>query len=171
MRPARTDLVVTKWGARFHGRHIPCSVGRGGIRVAKKEGDGVSPAGFWRLVGGGFRPDRMVRLSSGLDLKPIGPNDIWSDDVADPDYNHHLRRRGYPFSHESLRRSDPLYDIVLFSDWNWPQATPGKGSAIFVHIWRGPRRRTEGCVAFARKDLLWILRRWSKQSRLFLRYE
>ncbi len=169
MRPNRTDMVVTKWGARFHGRHIPCSVGRGGIGPEKSEGDGVSPSGVWRVVGGGYRPDRMAAPKIRVALFPVLPNDIWSDDVTDPDYNHGLNAFAHPFGHEKLRRADPLYDIVLFSDWNWPDAIPGKGSAIFIHAWRSQRYPTAGCIAFAPHDLRWIISRWSQNSRIFVR--
>ena len=157
-------MVVTKWGARFCGRHLPCSIGRGGNTSGKREGDGASPAGVWRLVGGMHRADRGVVHG----LAPAGPTDIWSDDPHDPAYNHALRARAHPYSHETLRRADPLYDIVLFSDWNWPDSRPGKGSAIFVHLWRRPRYPTAGCIAFARKDLIWILARWTVHSRIFV---
>ncbi len=165
MRAARGDMVVTKWGARFHGRRFPCSIGRGGIQGAKVEGDGVSPAGIWRLVGGGYRADRMGSIAG---LHKIGPQDIWSDDGGDPAYNHAVRTFAHPFSHERLRRADPLYDVVLVSDWNWPEAVPGKGSAIFVHHWRRPRFATEGCIAFAPADLRWIMGRWTERSKIFV---
>lgn len=158
-------MVVTKWGARFGGRHVPCAIGRGGISEEKQEGDGASPAGVWRLVGGMYRADRGVMHG----LPAAGHNDLWSDDVRDPAYNHQVRGPGYSFGHETLRRADPLYDIVLFSDWNWPDARPGKGSAIFVHLWRRPRYPTAGCIAFSRPDLEWILARWTPQSRIFVR--
>ena len=83
-------------------------------------------------------------------------------------YNRHIRAHGHPFSHERLRRGDRLYDIMLFSDWNRPEATPGAGSAIFVHLWRRPRFPTAGCIAFARADLAWILARWTPRSRIFV---
>ena len=57
-------------------------------------------------------------------------------------------RAPYAGSHEALRRADPLYDAVLLTDWNWPDAMPGRGSAIFLHRWRRPGYPTEGCVAF-----------------------
>ena len=37
---------------------------------------------------------------------------------------------------ERLRRADPLYDLVILTDWNWPSAERGRGSAIFMHRWR-----------------------------------
>ena len=63
--------------------------------------------------------------------------DLWSDDAGHEDYNL-MVRAPYPYSHEVLRRADPLYDIVLITDWNWPRAVRGRGSAIFVHRWRRP---------------------------------
>ncbi len=158
-------MVITRWGARFRGRRIPCAIGRGGITTDKREGDGASPAGIWRLVGGMYRADRGGPIAG---LAAAGPVDIWTDDPKDPLYNRHLRLRAHPFSHERLRRPDRLYDIVLFSDWNWPKATPGRGSAIFVHVWRHPRFPTAGCIAFARPDLEWILARLKPDTRLFI---
>ena len=31
-----------------------------------------------------------------------------------------------------------MYDLILLTDWNWPHADPGRGSAIFIHQWRRP---------------------------------
>lgn len=164
MRARRGDMVVGKWGARFCGRRLPCAIGRGGITTDKREGDGASPAGIWRLVGGMYRADRGIIFG----LQPIGHNDRWSDDPRDLAYNQQVRAHAYPYNHERLRRADPLYDIVLFSDWNWPIAKSGKGSAIFVHLWRRPRFPTAGCIGFSRPDLEWILARLKPDTRLFI---
>ena len=166
--PTRHDMIVSRWGARFLGRKIPCSIGKTGFTAAKKEGDGATPASPMRLMGGGYRADRQQRPLTQLFLKPIGPRDLWSDDPEDGAYNHNVRAP-YSKSHEKLRRADPLYNVFIITDWNWPQATPGKGSAIFVHNWRKPRHPTEGCIAFAPKDLLWILSHWTPRSRLLVK--
>lgn len=162
------DLVVTRHGARFRGRSLPCAIGRGGIAREKREGDGATPAGVHRIVGLLYRPDRLAASALPAWAVPIGPRDLWSDDAGDPAYNHRVRAP-HPFGHERLRRADPLYDLVLVTDWNWPRATPGRGSAIFVHSWRAPRHPTAGCVAFARADLLWIARRLEPETRLVVR--
>ncbi|WP_316013847.1 L,D-transpeptidase [Roseobacter sp. HKCCA0434] len=161
-----SDLVVTRWDARFAGRRFARAIGKGGFTSDKREGDGATPVGAHRLVGGMWRADRLARPETILPLRPAGPRDIWSDDVDHAGYNHLGRAGEGTFRHERMRRGDPLYDIVLFSDWNWPEAERGRGSAIFVHCWRGVRVPTAGCVAFARADLLWILARWQPGSRL-----
>ncbi len=163
------DLVLSPMGVRFRGRMIPCAIGRGGVSHAKREGDGATPAGRHDLVGLLYRPDRVARTALPGWARPIGAFDIWSDDPRDPDYNHYLPGAAdHPYGHERLRRTDPLYDIVLLTDWNWPRAEKGAGSAIFLHIWRGPRRPTAGCIAFDRRDLLWIVNRLAPGDGLFV---
>lgn len=172
MTPRVGDLVVNRWGARFLSRAFPCSIGRGGIVQRKVEGDGGTPTGAFRLMGAGYRADRITRPWPGrgtMHIRPIGPSDIWSDDPKDPRYNQPGAGRDYPFSHEVLRRADRMYDLFIITDHNWPDATPGEGSAIFVHVWKRPRHPTAGCVAFDRQDLLWIMRRWRPHSRLIVR--
>ncbi len=162
------DLVVTPMGVRFMGRMFPCTIGRGGIVPAgqKREGDGGTPTGVHRIVGMLYRPDRMTRPTDWA--LPIGPLDLWSDDPKDPDYNL-MVRAPHRFSHEALRRADPLYDLVILTDWNWPYAVPGRGSAIFLHRWRRPGYPTAGCVAFAAADLRWIAKRIQHGTRLIVR--
>ena len=139
---------------------------RGGITAQKREGDGATPSGTHRLVGLLWRPDRLKRPTDWAIA--IRPGELWSDDPGDEDYNL-MVRRPYAHSHERLRRADPLYDQVMITDWNWPIATRGAGSAIFVHNWRKPRHPTEGCVAFASHHLRWILPRVRYETRLILR--
>lgn len=162
--PFRThDLVVTPGGLRFAGRRFACTTGRGGVTDTKREGDGATPRGAHELVGLLYRPDRMAKPVDWA--VPIRPGDLWSDDPKDEDYNL-MVRAPYPHSHEALRRADPMYDLVLLTNWNWPRAERGRGSAIFVHQWRGPGRPTAGCIGLARRDLHWIVRRIRYGSRL-----
>ena len=144
------EMVLTPAGLRFAGRLWPCSIGRGGVRANKREGDGATPVGVHRIVGTLYRPDRLPAPAPWA--LPIRPGDLWSDDVGDAAYNM-MVRAPYGGSHETLRRADPLYDIVLLTDWNWPDAEPGRGSAIFLHQQRRPGYPTEGCIAFRRDHL------------------
>ncbi|MEM8787889.1 MAG: L,D-transpeptidase family protein [Pseudomonadota bacterium] len=165
-----TDLVADRGGARFRGRRFPCTLGRSGVTDAKSEGDGATPRGTHRFIGLLYRPDRVSRGALPGWALPIGPFDLWSDDPADPDYNGYLpHAAGHAYGHEKLRRADPLYDVILLTDWNWPSAEKGRGSAIFVHTWRRPGCPTEGCIGLARADLLWIVNRLRVQDRLIVR--
>lgn len=160
-----SDLVLTKQGLRFCGRILPCTIGKGGFSNDKREGDGATPVGIHHITGMIYRPDRISRPA--IWAQPIRPGDLWSDDGRDEHYNS-LVRAPYGFSHENLRRADPLYDLVLILDWNMPQATPGRGSAIFIHQWRRPGFPTEGCLAFSRANLIWLATRVQLGNRVII---
>ncbi|WP_424932234.1 L,D-transpeptidase family protein [Amaricoccus macauensis] len=150
------------------GRSFPCAVGRGGIGDKRGEGDGITPVGIHRIEEIWVRSDRLSYRFP-LPTRPIGIRHGWSDDPADPAYNR-LVLRPHAHSHEAMRRADPMYDLVAVLDWNRAPVVPGRGSAIFLHVWRGPRRPTAGCVAFRRADLAWILANWQAQSRVVIRH-
>ena len=160
------DLNVTKWGLHFAGRFFPASIGKTGITANKREGDNATPSGNHKIISVLYRPDRVRKPCDWA--KTIKPYDIWSDDVKDPNYNR-IGKHPYGYNHEVLSRPDPLYDVILLTDWNWPLTTKGKGSAIFVHSWRKPRHPTEGCVALASHHLLWITKRLKPYSKVIVR--
>ncbi|MCF7746198.1 L,D-transpeptidase family protein [Sulfitobacter sp. M39] len=159
------DLVLTPRGVRFQGQLYPCTIGKTGITHNKREGDKATPAGIHRIVGMLYRPDRIPAPVPWA--MPIGPRDLWSDDGTQDDYNS-LVQAPYPHSHEVLRRADPLYDLVILTNWNWPDAVAGRGSAIFIHQQRRPGYPTEGCIAFSRAHLHQIAARLTRHSRLIV---
>jgi len=116
-------------------------------------------------VGMLYRPDRMARPADWA--LPIRPGDLWSDDPAHEDYNL-MVRAPYPHSHEVLRRADPMYDLVILTDWNWPYAQRGRGSAIFIHRWRRPGYPTAGCIGLRPTALAWIAARIRYETRLIV---
>lgn len=162
---SRNDLVVTPTHLRFLGRKFPRTIGRGGLTDHKVEGDGATPRGVHKIVGMLYRPDRIARPV--VWAEPILNGDLWSDDVTDPHYNLQVRTP-HTYSHENLRRADPMYNLVLVTDWNWPVARKGRGSAIFIHAWRGKGRPTAGCVAFRADHLAWIATRISIGSKVVI---
>jgi len=164
--PGPRDLIVTRTGLRFGGRRFPCTIGRGGVRVHKREGDGATPAGVHGLIGMLYRADRVARPADWA--LAIGPGDLWSDDPADPDYNL-MVSLPHRFGHERLRRADRQYDVVILTDWNWPEGARGRGSAIFIHRWRRPGAPTAGCIGLSAAALRWIAPRISVHTRLIVR--
>ena len=163
--PRPVDLVVTPTHLRFMGWHFPCTIGRAGLTDRKREGDGATPRGVHRIVGMLYRSDRMARPADWA--LPIGNGDLWSDDPKDSDYNM-MVRAPHAWSHERLHRADPMYDLVILTDWNWPYPVKGRGSAIFIHQWRRPGAPTAGCVALRRDHLRWIAARIRHRSRLVI---
>lgn len=163
----RQNLIVSRSSAYFMGQRFVCSIGRGGIIPAKhkKEGDGATPAGSYQLKQVFYNPSRYRAPIKWA--KPTSHALRWSDDSNDPNYNT-LCMMPHSFSHERLWRSDPLYDMIITTNWNSPKAIAGKGSAIFVHIWRRPRYPTAGCIAFSQQDLAWIISKITRHTKLII---
>lgn len=146
---------------------VPCALGRSGIAQVKREGDGASPRGVFRLRGGAYRPDRLrSRPATRLPLRAARPDDGWCDDPRDRRYNRPVRLPLPGTSAETLWREDGLYDLVIDLDCNRGPIRPGRGSAIFLHVARPGYRPTEGCVALGRADLVRLLRRLGPRTRL-----
>jgi L,D-peptidoglycan transpeptidase YkuD (ErfK/YbiS/YcfS/YnhG family) len=153
------DLIVTNDGhAEWGKRRFRCALGRGGIRRDKREGDGATPAGSWRMRALLFRPDRVEGTPlTGLPLRALRPEDGWCDDPTDLLYNRAVK---LPFrAHaEALWRADEVYDLIVVLGYNDDPPTPGRGSAIFLHVARPDFAPTEGCVALSREDLALVTR-------------
>ena len=114
---------------------IPVALGRGGIKANKREGDGATPRGRFRLVRLWWRPDRSPRPRTLLPVRRITPHDAWCEDPADRRYNQPLRlQEGQPG--DRLRRDDHLYDLVVELDHNTRPRIAGRGSAVFLHVAR-----------------------------------
>lgn len=146
---------------------IPCALGAGGIVSDKREGDGGSPRGRFRLRGGAYRPDHLgLRPPTALPLRATRPDDGWCDESRDRRYNRPIRLPAPGVSAESMWRDDGLYDVVIDLDYNRAPIRKGRGSAIFLHIARDGYRPTEGCVALARADLLRLLKRLGPRTHL-----
>ena len=150
------------------GAVIPCALGSGGIVQVKREGDGGSPRGRFRLRGGAYRPDHLPRPVTALPLRRTAPGDGWCDDVRDRRYNRPIALPAPGVGAERMWRDDGLYDVVIDLDHNRGPIRPGRGSAIFLHIARPGYTPTEGCVALKRADLLRLLRRLGPRTRLVI---
>ena len=133
-----------------------CALGRGGVRLDKREGDGATPIGCFPLRRLLFRADKLSRPTSGLPVGALDPRDGWCDDPLDPLYNRPVRLP-YPGRHERLWREDEIYDAIVVLGHNDDPVVPGRGSAVFLHIARSDFAQTEGCIALMREDLLKVV--------------
>ncbi|MCM5559773.1 L,D-transpeptidase [Pleomorphomonas sp. JP5] len=146
------------------GVDMAATIGRSGLTALKREGDGASPLGRFRIVGGFYRPDRFpVRPRAGIPLIPLRHDDGWCDDPTDRNYNRPVRHP-YPRSHETMWRADHAYDIVLILDFNLRPRIRGGGSAIFFHLAHADCRPTAGCLALSGPDMLKLLPRLSTRT-------
>jgi len=151
------EIEVSSHGTLSWGGHrVRCALGRGGVRLDKREGDGGTPIGCFLLRRVFYRRDRLAPPITALAVTPIEPDDGWCDDPTHPAYNQPVR---LPFtgSHERLWREDGLYDLLAVIGWNDDPVVPGLGSAIFLHVARPDYAPTEGCVAVALDDLIALL--------------
>lgn len=148
---------ATRGTATAGDRAYPCAVGRGGLSPDKREGDGATPTGTFRLLRCYYRADRGHRPVTALETIAIAPDLGWCDDPADPERYNRPVSLPYDGSHERMWREDSLYDIVVEIDHNSDPPAPGLGSAVFLHLARDDWGPTEGCVAFRREDLCEIL--------------
>jgi L,D-peptidoglycan transpeptidase YkuD (ErfK/YbiS/YcfS/YnhG family) len=148
------DLIVTANGvARWGSIERRCAIGRGGLSMTKREGDGATPVGIWPCRRVLYRPDRLNPPAGGLAAHALTPDDGWCDAPDDPAYNQPVRLP-HPASAETLWRDDRVYDLIVPLGYNDAPAAPGRGSAIFLHVARDDYTPTEGCVALALPDLL-----------------
>jgi L,D-peptidoglycan transpeptidase YkuD (ErfK/YbiS/YcfS/YnhG family) len=138
-------------------------LGRSGITTRKREGDGATPAGTYRLGSTvyGIEPDPGLRLR----YHRLACGDWWDEDPGSPTYNtfRHVRcGLAPPFGgdSEALWRISPQYRYFAVVDYNTGPVVPGRGSAIFLHVAVGP---TAGCVSLPEARLLRLLR-WLRPS-------
>jgi L,D-peptidoglycan transpeptidase YkuD (ErfK/YbiS/YcfS/YnhG family) len=148
-------------------RMIPVSLGRGGIRAGKREGDGATPCGRFHPVRLWWRPDRLPRPASLLSARRIGPRDAWCEDPADRRYNQHVRRAANEPG-DRLQRSDRLYDMIVEIDHNTRPRVAGRGSAVFIHVAHEAFAPTAGCVGLRPRDLRILLTKLSRRTRILI---
>jgi len=143
---------------------LPCALGRSGIKARKREGDGATPRGRFRLRYGLYRPS-AGRPPTVLPFRVIHRDDGWSDCPRDRNYNRPVRFP-YAASAECLWRDDGLYDLIVVLGYNDVPRVRYRGSAIFLHIARDDFRPTEGCIALRARDLRRLLALLPKESEI-----
>jgi len=137
-------------------RKFRCALGKGGVARDKREGDGATPLGKFPLREVLYRPDREAPPPTKLPLRTLTPQDGWCDEPGASTYNR-MVSLPHTHRHERLWREDHIYDLIIVVGYNDAPVISGHGSAIFIHLMREDCAPTEGCIAFARDDLLEIL--------------
>lgn len=135
---------------------FPCALGKGGISANKREGDGATPLASMRILSGYFRGDHVAARRTKLRMAPISADLGWCEVPEDRNYNRPVKIP-YGASHETMRRTDRLYDYCLVLDWNISTRRRGCGSAIFFHLARPGFTPTQGCVAVTARVMARLL--------------
>jgi L,D-peptidoglycan transpeptidase YkuD (ErfK/YbiS/YcfS/YnhG family) len=151
------------------GRQIPVALGRSGIRTDKREGDGATPAGRFRLLRLWWRPGRGPRPRTGLPVRRITADLAWCEDPTDRRYNRPFLRSANE-SGDRLWRDDHLYDLVVELDHNSRPRVRHRGSAVFLHVARGEGGATAGCVALEKSELRRLLARLTERTRILIQF-
>jgi L,D-peptidoglycan transpeptidase YkuD (ErfK/YbiS/YcfS/YnhG family) len=146
---------------------FPCLLGKSGRRYNKREGDGASPKGQWKLEKLYYRPDQVSRPRASLITKATTRKDGWCDAKSHALYNRHV---ALPFrsSYETLWRTDKAYDLVVTTNHNQRPRIKGFGSAIFLHVANKGATGTEGCIALSEKHLRLVLQRCQPKTYLVI---
>ncbi len=151
------------------------TLGRNGLIPAskKREGDGCTPRGNYRLREIWYRADRVPRLSSGLPQRIITAQDCWCDAPDHPLYNRHFTLpledgSDAPRSYECLWREDGAYDVIVVIGYNDAPVLPGRGSAIFLHCTHEDGRATAGCIALPKAHLIAMLPLLGEESHIHI---
>jgi L,D-peptidoglycan transpeptidase YkuD (ErfK/YbiS/YcfS/YnhG family) len=171
LRSLRHIHVHKRSGSRSRGilragnTTIPVALGRGGILANKFEGDGGTPRGRFRLKRLWWRKDRFSRPRTFLPIRPIRPEDAWSEDPGDRRYNRAVRRQAGEAG-DRLTREDALYDLIIEIAHNDRPRVARRGSAVFIHIARDGFGPTAGCIALRRNDLLRLLERLGPRTEI-----
>jgi L,D-peptidoglycan transpeptidase YkuD (ErfK/YbiS/YcfS/YnhG family) len=144
---------------------LPVALGRGGIKANKREGDGGTPRGVFRLKRLWWRSDRARRPPTRLPVRPIRSDDGWCEDPRDRHYNEPMR---LPANHpgDRLWREDRLYDFIIELDHNTRPRIAGRGSAVFVHVARPAFAPTAGCVALKTDALRRLIARVGPRTQI-----
>ena len=150
-------ILINKRYLTFKQYKVKCAVGKRGIGLKKKEGDLITPIGEFRIKYILYRKDRVKKIQSKLKMVIIKKNMGWCNDPASQKYN---RMINLPFStsYERLFRKENIYDIILVLDYNMNPIKKNKGSAIFIHIAKKNYKKTEGCIAIKKIELLKIIK-------------
>src|SRR5512146_1724000 len=147
-KPAQPARGVLQAGPMM----LPVALGRAGIKANKREGDGATPRGRFRLKRLWWRADRHPRPTTLLPVRRITSDDGWCEDPADRRYNRPVKVPPGSTA-DRLARPDRLYDFIVEIDHNTRPRVAGRGSAVFIHIARPGFAPTAGCVALALPSL------------------
>ena len=144
-----------------------CALGKGGIKIKKREGDNITPKGNYKIVKVYYRKDRIKKISTRIRCNNIKKDMGWCDDPKSKKYNK-LIKLPTQYNHEKLYRKDNIYDLILVLNYNMRPIIKNKGSAIFIHVANKNYKPTQGCISLKKQDLTKILSLLTKKTKVLI---
>jgi len=134
-------------------------LGRNGLSSNRREGDGTTPTGTYRIgrTMYGNEPNPGVRFQ----YRRLRCGDWWDEDPSSPSYNtfQHVRcgtKPAFAGGSEGMWQQPRPYPFLAVIEYNTSPVIPWKGSGIFLHSQTGGP--TIGCVSLRRGELRGVLR-------------
>ena len=150
-------ILINKKYLTYGQYKVKCAVGKRGIGYKKKEGDLITPIGQYKIKFILYRKDRIKKIQSKIRSFIIKKNMGWCDDPKSRNYNK-LIRLPFKYNYEKLYKKENVYDIILVLNFNMDPIIKNKGSAIFIHVAKKNYKKTEGCIALKKADLLKLIK-------------
>ncbi len=159
-------IIVKKSGyLKYNNSKFRCALGEAGIGRKLKEGDKITPEGIFKIIKVYYRPDRIKKIITNFKTVKIKKNMGWCDDSKSLAYNRQIKLPS-KFTHEKLYRRDNIYNLIAVLNYNMNPTVKRNGSAIFIHIAKKNYRPTAGCIALKRGDLIKLLKKIKKNTRI-----
>jgi L,D-peptidoglycan transpeptidase YkuD (ErfK/YbiS/YcfS/YnhG family) len=159
-------IIVKKSGyLKYKNLKFRCALGKAGIKRKGKEGDNITPKGIFKITNIYYRSDKIKNITTSIRKIKIKKNMGWCDDPNSIYYNKQIKLPS-KCSHEKLYRKDNLYDLFLVLNYNTNPVIKNKGSAIFLHISKGSYKKTKGCIALKREDLIQLVSKIRKNTKI-----
>ena len=156
-------IVINKKYLTYENYKVKCALGKRGIAYKRKEGDFVTPKGKYKIKYILYRKDRIKKIDSKIKKIAIKKNMGWCNDSKSKNYNRLIKLPSV-YNFEKLFKNNNTYDILIVLDYNMNPTIKNKGSAIFIHVAKKNYKKTEGCIALKKNDLLKIIKKLKKNT-------
>jgi len=161
-------IIINKSGyLKYRDLQFKCALGKAGIGNKKIEGDKITPKGTFDIIKIYYRSDRIKKLSSRFKLIKITKKMGWCDDPESKKYNQPIKLPT-KYSHEILYRRENIYDLILVLNYNMKPTIKNKGSAIFIHIAKKNYKKTAGCIALKKVDLINLVNEIKRNTKVHI---
>ena len=162
-------ILINKNYLIYNKLKVKCTIGKKGIGYKRKEGDLITPKGQFEIKYVLYRKDR-VKILTKLKKKVIKKNMGWCDDPKSSQYNK-LVKLPFAYNHEKLFRKENVYDIILILNYNMNPVKKNKGSAIFIHVAKNNFKKTKGCVAIKKINLIKLIKEISPNTKVKISHQ